>query len=365
MKPRLVIALGIAGLCVLAAILVVKLTNPGPNYHQHSVKFWVGELAAPEPRRRDEAAAAFQALGSKSVPALVKLLGHRDSFLRQKAWEVASKLPTRLAAFVRRQAGPLEATAARRGAARALTLLGPQAHAAAPALGQALHDTDQQVRWEVAQALGHLGPTGVPALASVLADKDPQLRYCAVSGLGCANPEAAPLAAPPLFQALADTNSTVSFSAGDSLTKLGTNAMPFLAKAMARPDPVLRQRAAKALGSVRYRRLVVPLLVEMLHDPEPACRTVAVQTLARLGLPDHAMTQAYMAALKDPEATVRLGAVQGLAQARTQGALIRPALTACLDDQSPKVREAAARALAHSGAQAQPASTNLAQPAAP
>ncbi len=360
-KKRLVFALGIASLCVLTITLAVRLAGASSTYHGHSVKFWVRELAAPEQVRRDEAAAAFRALGSNSVPALAKLLRRQDSFMAQKAWVLAPKLPARLGAFTRRQAGPLDAIAVRTSAARALTLLGPQAQAAVPALAQALHDADMTVRWNAAQALGHLGKAGVPELAAVLTDKDAHVRYCAVSGLGCANQEAAPLAAPPLFKALTDKDGTVSSWASDGLAKLGTNAVPFLTNAIANPEPLIRQRAAKVLGSIRYRPLVVPPLVNLLHDSQPACRTVAAQTLARLGLPDHAMTRAYLEALKDPEAPVRLGAVQGLAQARAQAALIVPGLTACLGDESPAVREAAARALAHFGPQAQSASTNLAR----
>jgi HEAT repeat protein len=113
-------------------------------------------------------------------------------------------------------------------AAQALGRLGPEARAAAPALGEALDDADSSVRHSAAFALGRLGrgaEAAVPALVATLRKKeDGLLRARAAAALEAFGPAAA-AAVGPLVEALKDPE-----------------------------NKALRARAAAALGADRRQR---------------------------------------------------------------------------------------------------------------
>lgn len=79
-------------------------------------------------------------------------------------------------------------TAAERAAsARILGEIGPAAKDAAPALAEALKDSERDVRQNAAQSLGYIGPgakTAAPALVAALQDKEWQVRRSAAFALG-------------------------------------------------------------------------------------------------------------------------------------------------------------------------------------
>jgi HEAT repeat protein len=75
----------------------------------------------------------------------------------------------------------------RAASARILGEIGPAAKDAAPALAEALKDSDRNVRQNAAQALGSIGPGATataPALIAALQDKESPVRRSAAFALG-------------------------------------------------------------------------------------------------------------------------------------------------------------------------------------
>lgn len=105
-------------------------------------------------------------------------------------------------------------------------------------------------------------------------------------------------------------------------------------------DFLVRSAAADALGTLRSRQGVAPL-VAALRDSNAEVRTSAALALARLN--DPSAVSALRPLLKDAEALVRSAAAQALGKLNAADAL--PELTALLADAEPEVRTGAAEAL--------------------
>jgi len=294
---------------------------------------------------RNEATAQFRALGSNAVPGLLVLLRARDSFLRREVWTVASKMPAPIKNLITSRVRAPDAAMIRNAAARSLAAVGSEAQAAVPGLGQMLWKDEAQGRMEAALALGNIGGCGVPELTMASESKDSNIRYAAVCGLGnvqsCDN-----VVVMALLKAYGDTNAGIAVPAGSGLSKMGTNALPILARALESPDTETRRQATRALGAIGAARDdIIPLILKMLRDKEPVCRVQAAQTLGTSVLPNPAMVGGLVGALDDSSIEVRLAAIQGLRQGHRTAARAVPELVRCLDDSSPVVRESAAQSL--------------------
>jgi len=168
-----------------------------------------------------------------------------------------------------------------------------------------LYDTDRNVRWRAAIALGATGDKrAVTFLRRLTHDPDAFVRTKAVAALGhLENPR----------------------------------ALPDLAVAMEDPDHRVRRQAALALGRVG-RRMAIPALVKKgLKDPHPSVRAMAIVALGYVGRAEG--LKAVPPLVKDPDAGVRRVAVQVLDRFLNPGAT--KALLAALGDDDEKVRSAA------------------------
>lgn len=105
-------------------------------------------------------------------------------------------------------------------------------------------------------------------------------------------------------------------------------------------DFLVRSAAADALGSLRSKQGVAPLIAA-LRDSNAEVRTSSALALARLN--DPSAVSALRPLLKDAEALVRSAAAQALGKLNAGDAL--PELTALLADPEPEVRTGAAEAL--------------------
>jgi HEAT repeat protein len=358
-RKRWFIALAVVGSCLFAAILAAQFFGAVSKFQGRTMEKWALQLGAPSPQAREQAASVIRAAGTNAVPELLKLLNKHDSVLRKRMWQMVNKLPQRLrdATFLNAQFP--DALDIKCAAARGLGLLGPQAAAAVPALGQAMHSTTARLRLDAARALGQIGDAGLPELLNGLSDKDINVRYVAVHGLGeaCSNTNLATLA---LLKITADSEPALSVVAGGSLRKLGTNIVPLLVHDLEQGDAENRLRAAKVVSALRLpRQMVLPSLLTMAHDENPRCRVEAVRALAGMPLPNPTMVDALIVALKDSEPDARISAASGLGQVRWQPKTAVTALTAALSDASPRVREAAARSLGLLGSPAANALSDL------
>lgn len=152
---------------------------------------------------RREAATDLGLMGppaKEAIADLVKALQDADELVRVTAAAALLKIDA-----TRKDALPvlMAGLQSKRAVVQRVTLeslgdLGPEAHAAVPALTEALQNSGN-LRWLAAEALGHIGPAAAPAvprLIEVVKSKDPELRGAAIEALGRIGPkarEAAPL----------------------------------------------------------------------------------------------------------------------------------------------------------------------------
>lgn len=150
-------------------------------------------------------------------------------------------------------------------------------------------------------------------LARLLADPDPAARAAAVRALADLGPDAVPA----LLAALAAPTGLARSAATAALRELGSvAAAPALARALADPDPRVRQRAARAaeiLGPAPAGSPLEPALVAALADPDPRVRRDAALALAATGPRSPAAVARLLAALTDPDAGVRVAAAAAAA----------------------------------------------------
>ncbi|MFO0897629.1 MAG: HEAT repeat domain-containing protein [Pirellulales bacterium] len=181
---------------------------------------------------------------------------------------------------------------------------GDDAAKAAAALGAALADANEEVRWHSARSLARLGApaaVAVPALSQALSDKNLMVRAHAALALGAIGRAAQP-AAPALLQHVVD------------------------------PDPGVRRAALHALRSLGLSRpQLLPKLAEVLGKADPATASMAVQTIVESG---PAAVPALQAALKDPQA--RYWALLGVSDLGPVAADTAPQIVAILQDPSAK-----------------------------
>jgi len=112
-------------------------------------------------------ALALSALGCEARDAVAALL---DAMKRRENFVVV----------------PPFAHSVRQQSCRALGKIGPDAHAAIPALVEALHDGVPGVRYNAVYALGRIGPNARPTLPKLrlcLKDEDPDVRDMAAESI--------------------------------------------------------------------------------------------------------------------------------------------------------------------------------------
>ena len=257
MKKARVIGFVVLGVCV--AFIVFLLWPNEAVYQGSSIRSWAARASAGD----GEAVKALKDAGSNAVPSLVHLLQTRESPLYKQLSKV-KRLPQRLRLAVQKRLSA--AVEARMTGAKCLGLLGPEAASATPALVSALKDSNDQVGWEAAKALAHIGSAAVPELTRVLNDPDLAAQHKAVYALGEIGP-AADAATPSLIATLAGGNEFIRSSSAYSLSRIGFPAVFALSNVIDHGDAVSRGEAIKVF--IRFYsslRNMVPPLVKMAHS---------------------------------------------------------------------------------------------------
>jgi HEAT repeat protein len=184
----------------------------------------------------------------------------------------------------------------RLGAVDVLEMLWHAAEPAAPALIQALTDSNRFVRWASARTLGKMGPvqpaTAVPALARLLFDDDLDVRLSAATALDRFGP-AAEAAVPDLIRATTASDADERIAAIRTLGGIGTGAQSAV--------PAL----SAALAAVPSRPFLQP-------DADARVRQTAAEVLGRFGSLAASAEPALRAALNDPNSDVRKAASDAL-----------------------------------------------------
>ena len=300
-----------------------KTPEPAPH-KRRTVAEWVSELNEGDTKARIEAALAIKAYGKEAeeaVPTLVRALRDKDSFVRGHAAGALGKIARRpdvavqplvdalsdpsdfvrfsasiaVGEFGKEAVGPLikvmregkTALKFRRHASSALIRVGKSA---VPALGEALGDADEEVRFEAALALGEIGPDAVeatPALVKALEDRFFQVRATAAQALGKIRPTSKEAIA-ALNDALVDRNRLVRIDAFCAIAQIDPRRTEEVVKRLIEygdeEDEGVAEHAAKAMG--RIGKPAVDLLLARLKGATDDRSRIATATqLVAIGKP--------------------------------------------------------------------------------
>lgn len=347
---------------------------------------------------RDIALRALARIGDPaSVAPLTETLETADSWL---APHVADILTRHGEASIAPLLSVLERRTPARARAWAANVLGElRAPVALPALLAGLDDTDDEVRAKSATALGRIGDRSAvrPLLEHLLADPAPFVRARIANALGLfgdndvtdrlvhalgdpawwvrvrsveALERIGPAAEQPLLTALNHADGEVRGRAAGTLERLGAaatlaavvrddddpdqaattlvkfptaGARELIAGLLMAPRDVTRQTILRALRAGSRRDLAPEIAQVALSDPDPALRSLALDTLAKFRVPE-AMTAALEAEQGDPEPLVRAAAIRVLARQGGESAIRR--VVAGVGDGEAIVRGAAIEAAA-------------------
>lgn len=304
--------------CGTVLLLWSHWSARGTVYQGKSIRDWAAVLyASYEPRGTNAAAMAFQTLGSNAVPELRPLATVREPIYEKSFLKHARKLPAKLSSYLFQKLQPGRALEIRIGALRALGVIGPDAHAALPEMLTALADSDSRVRWTAAQTITLLGPEAVAALLPLTTNADVNLRHAAVYSLGEARTNALP-ATVPLIHCTLDTNESVRASAYYSLSRIGSIALPqIVAMADTNADPILRNAAFRSLLAVTPPPGRVLSSSLMISTNNAEIRQLAVLSLSRTRLTNAHAMNLFTNALSDEAEIVREAAQLALKRITT------------------------------------------------
>ncbi len=173
-----------------------------------------------------------------------------------------------------------------------------------------LKDTDSEIRFEAAEALGKLGDRiAVPALIEALKDKSGGVRFSAAEALGKLGDRTA---VPALIETLKDEKEDVCHLAAWALGKIGDSAaVPALMYFVERRSYSFKpwETAAIALARLGHNS-VVSLLIDDLKYGDDNLRFTASELLGKIG--DRTAVPALTEALEDEDRDVRFYAVEAL-----------------------------------------------------
>jgi HEAT repeat protein len=202
---------------------------------------------------------------------------------------------------------------------------------------QDLKDKDADTRQRAAQALGHIRRSRavVPALIDAVHDPDYQVREEVVVALGRLGPRAQS-AVPVLIDGLKDKDGGVRERSADSLGKIGCEndtVIPALIDALKEKD--VRLHAARALGGFGAKaKVAVPALIAMAKEGAPASKSDSDSPAEKpTGKP------------KPSHALVRVAAITALGGIGPDAKEAVPLLAQATKDKDAKVRDAAQESL--------------------
>jgi HEAT repeat protein len=294
---------------------------------------------------------------SKDVDGLIKALKNEDYLIRKEAAISLKRLGDgrtvdALIESLKYEDWQDEFTvliAVRENSAEALGIIGDKK--AVPALIETLLvDSDEEVRWKAAAALGRLNDdTGVDALITALNDVSWAVRRNATIALGDIGNEKGyePLlnsltdpdwhvrkyaaialgkigderAIQPLVNTLKDTDSDVRWKSVMALGKIGKPAVGELLKSFDNDDWQLRSQIAVVLGKIKDERAVEPLIDSLYNsrykNQNKYVRGRIIEALGNIG--DERAVDALINALDDQYIYVRIKAEEALQKIQALG----------------------------------------------
>jgi HEAT repeat protein len=258
--------------------------------------------------------------------------------------------------------------AARTQAAAELARIGPEAHAAVPALIESLSDKSLAFRYEVVNALERIGPAAraaAPALTDLLRSKDTRLYMAAANALGSIGHDSAP-AVPDLSDFLAVDDERISVTAAFALARILPGdadeikpVVPVLVKALHSKHRLLQAEAVRGLMVIGVS--AVPELAELVgnYDNDPQSAAAAASTLRTMGPAAYPALPALLLALDSRHDLVVTSAADAVGAIGPTAKDALPALQKVLTSEHALLRTHAAHNIGRLEAAAAPAAADL------
>lgn len=316
---------------LLAGLLVIGPQRPSePVLEGRRLSEWTEVLAGPWSLSRTQATRVLIKAGPALVPALVHQLETSDSLPLRLLTKSGSAVPAQIRARLGIWWGKGRSTDRRHDAALALTLLGPVAEPALPALSNRLRapvldPRDWLVLHACARAMAVIGDRGIQVLADVLRGGRPEGRLAALQALAQCGPAGVPAA--PAVVALWTEPAAPSWTRmiDGFMAQCGSGVVPPALAVFGVENPEAHRlfwdalqpmmvahreyrtslwERAIALDVASRRRLAVSL-----NDLAPGQNWAAVLGLRLLGDPDPVVCQAAGAWLRQGWDRVRLEAL--------------------------------------------------------
>lgn len=269
-------------------------------------------LEHPSPNARRLAAQAAEKIGPKAkhtIPVLVKNLGDSSRMVRQASQDALfamgeASIPSLMQGLNHKD------EEVRGWSARTLAKFGPQAEPATDKLIDLLNDDNRQVRGYSANALSKIGKPAVPKLVAAATHENEYVRLYSVFALGEIQESTADVQK-ALGEALLDSRSTIRNASRQALIKLGVASVPTFIGLLKTDDENVQKLAGESLAKIGAE--AVPQLIEGLGNKDSVpVRYWSAYALGEIGPEAEAAVPKLKASLKDPDATVRFYVAEAL-----------------------------------------------------
>jgi HEAT repeats len=246
----------LALLLLLTSIILWQLLRPRPHepiYQGKPLHYWLRNAAAWDAETSSPDTIALLSIGTNALPVLIEDLHAHD-------YPIVARFYMFLARHSLLPHGFTPAIDRRERALKAITILGPLAKPAIPALADCLDYPGDAL--DAVYVLGGYGSSGKPYLS--------------------------PEATPALLKALTNNNPGVRATAANRLGLSQTQPdliVPALIRALKDPAPEVRRNAASAFGGIYKKQpdIIVPRLIETLDDNDAEVRKFTAWMLGRYG----------------------------------------------------------------------------------
>jgi HEAT repeat protein len=212
-----------------------------------------------------------------------------------------------------------------------------------------LHSRNPREVEAASAELERRGTTALPLIRRTLQDTsaEPARRKAALKAARQLGERAAE-AVPDVANLLAEPDYTPE--AALALSFMGSAAITPLRQAVSSDEPVVRRESLRSLGKLRERasidpKIVIPLLLRGIKDPDTSVRDVAATYLGIVRDDPAAEVPALITALEDEDAGVRRTAATALASYGERAEAAVPALRKAAKDPDEDVQREAGRAL--------------------
>jgi HEAT repeat protein len=291
---------------------------------------------------------ALGKVGAVAVPELVDALGAGHVDVRRQAavvlgpMRVGDKMVVLGFAFALKD----EDEQVRQHSAHGLQILGPLAKLGAPALREALVDSNFNVRQTAFYALQSMNEDPRSGLRKGLDHKDKKVRINTASlmaTMGIDHNQAVPI----LVDALKEKDLTLQMQAAHALAQSRREAksiLPILKGGLKNPSVGVRGQAIQALMYMgdQAKSIAPDLLDVFTNDTEAKLKQQALQALQNIGGDPAVMVPAFEKHMKGADPSLRLSIVQTLWRYGAPGLRL---IIVALDDSDANVRQQAVWAL--------------------